>query len=99
MAEGLMLENEPVKKRPTTTKRERLTLRKAEPPAAPVKTQFNEEFDEEEYLRQHPEVAEAIGDGHFPNALFHFRLFGTTPRTKAEPSGRPASSWQGIGEM
>ena len=99
MAEGLILENEKVKKRPSGRKRERLILPKAVPPAAPVKAQFDDEFDEEEYLRQHPEVAEAIGDGHLPNALFHFRLFGTAPRAKAEPSARPASLWQGAGEM
>src|SRR2546423_11611851 len=99
MAERVMLENGTVKKRPTGPKRERLTLPKEEPPVRPVKSQFDDDFDEEEYLRQHPEVAEAIGDGHLPNALFHFRLFGTTPRAKAEPWARPASPWQGAAEM
>jgi hypothetical protein len=87
MAEGLILENETVKKRPSGRKRERLILPKAVPPAVPAKAQFDDEFDEEEYLRQHPEVADAIGDGHLPNALFHFRLFGTAPRATAETIG------------
>src|SRR5438105_1535253 len=99
MARGHSLENTAVKKQPTSRKRERSRLPTAKPPVALAKAQFDEEFDEEEYLRQHPEVAEAIGDGHLPNALFHFRLFGATPRAKAEPSARLASSWQGFGEM
>ena len=99
MAEGLILEKETVKKRPTGRRRDRMMLPKAEALTAPINVPFDDEFDEEEYLRQHPEVAEAIGDGHLPNALFHFRLFGTAPRATAEPSARPASLWQGAGEM
>jgi len=51
---------------------------------APVEYAFDDAFNEAEYLRRHPEVAEAIAEGRLPNALFHFRVFGTRPRPTGE---------------
>ena len=61
---------------------------------APVEYAFNNEFNEAEYLRRHPEVAEAIAEGHLPNALFHFRVFSTKPRRNTETARREPATQQ-----
>lgn len=40
-----------------------------------------EQFNEAIYLRENPEVAEAVAEGHLPSASFHYRLFGSTQQT------------------
>src|ERR1041384_8316464 len=72
------------KERQRSRKRPRQPEAKPDAPALPIQHAFDDEFDEAEYLLQHPEVADAIAEGHLPNALFHFRVFSTKPRAVAE---------------
>jgi GT2 family glycosyltransferase len=46
------------------------------------------EFDEIGYLAAHPEVAEAIANGHIPNAQFHYRLFGRHHQPQPPPESQ-----------
>ena len=64
-------------------KRARRGQATAKGPSSIEKPRIPPEFDEKEYLRQRPEVAEAIAKGHLPNALFHYRLFGARARPDA----------------
>src|SRR5205814_4458446 len=93
MSKEIAPASEPAKERQTSRKR----LRQAEPKpdsAVPIEYAFEDEFDEEAYLRQHPEVAAAISEGHLPNALFHFRVFSTKPRRPDETRHRATSPQQ-----
>ena len=84
----------PAKERQTSRKRPRQAEPKPDSTAVPVEYAFEDEFDEEAYLRQHPEVAAAISEGHLPNALFHFRVFSTKPRRPDETRHRATSPQQ-----
>jgi len=81
------------KERQTSRKKRQHADAKPDSAAAPFEYTFDDEFDEEEYLRHHPEVAEAIAEGHLPNALFHFRVFSTKPghQNGADAQPRPES--------
>ena len=69
----------PAKERQTSRKKGQQADARPDSAAAPFEYIFDDEFDEQEYLRHHPEVAEAVAAGHLPNALFHFRVFSTKP--------------------
>jgi GT2 family glycosyltransferase len=83
MTDALAIENRPAKERQAGRKKGRQTDAKSGA-GAPAEYTFDDEFDEEEYLRLHPEVADAVADGHLPNALFHFRVFSTKPASATD---------------
>jgi GT2 family glycosyltransferase len=88
------------KERQRSRKRPRQAEAKPDAPALPIQHAFDDEFDEAEYLLQHPEVADAIAQGHLPNALFHFRVFSTKPRAVAEAVRRePTAPRNGAQEL
>ena len=94
MSKEIAPASEPTKERQTSRKRLRQAEPKPDSAAVPIEYAFEDEFDEQAYLRQHPEVAAAISEGHLPNALFHFRVFSTKPRPAAATAQRAMSPQQ-----
>ena len=94
MSKEIAPASEPAKERQTSRKRLRQAEPKPDSAAVPIEYAFEDEFDEQAYLRQHPEVAAAISEGHLPNALFHFRVFSTKPRPAAATAQRAMSPQQ-----
>jgi hypothetical protein len=88
MSKDIAPGSEAAKERPSSRRRSRQAETHPDGAPTPRAYAFDDEFDEQEYLRQHPEVADAIAEGHLPNALFHFRVFGTKP-TPIRRDGTP----------
>src|SRR2546423_13325435 len=85
MSKEIAPASEPAKERQTSRKRLRQAEPKPDSAAVPIEYAFEDEFDEQAYLRQHPEVAAAISEGHLPNALF---TSGYSARSRRRPPRR-----------
>src|SRR5436309_15862658 len=85
MSKEIAPASEPAKERQTSRKRLRQAKPKPDSAAVPIEYAFEDEFDEQAYLRQHPEVAAAISEGICRMPCF---TFGYSTRSRGRPPRR-----------